>query len=529
MTVLRDIRGYARFAAGLHGFLKHPLTLDDARCIIRELDKQRTANFLRLVERGVFAHPGSPYLRLMQHAGATFADIEAMVSRDGVERTLQALYKAGVYVTFEEFKGRKPIIRNDLILNVTPSDFENPHTVTHYYATTGGSTGAGTRVGQDLDFQRMIAVFQSLAHDAHGMFGAPTAIWRGMLPDGSGLNNILRLAAFGFAPEAWFTPNKAEPLKRGYLKYALASYWVVIASRFYGSPVAWPQHVPLSRAEVVARWAEQTLRKHGRCSILASASRGLRVALAAERAGIDLTGAVFGLAGEPVTQAKVDGIRRVGGAVFTTYGAAEVGRVGMGCADPAHHTDVHVNAGMHAVYSQPVEAPGFVEPVPAICVTSLHPAAPFISLNYLSDDYGVIEQRRCGCPLGELGLDLHIRHIYSYSKLVGEGVTLAGSDMTRVLEEVLPAKFGGSPLDYQLHEVEEDGLIRFDLIVSPRVQVTDEQSVIDEMMRHLQHDSIMADVAREIWQQANTVRIRREEPTWTDRGKFLPIRKLKRA
>jgi NMT1/THI5 like len=67
--------------------------------------------------------------------------------------------------------------------------------------------------------------------------------------------------------------------------------------------------------------------------------------------------------------------------------------------------------------------------------------------------------------------------------LSGEGVTLAGSDMMRVLEQVLPTKFGGNALNYQLEEVEDgQGFIRFNLLISPRVPLADEQAVIAEMM-----------------------------------------------
>ena len=52
----------------------------------------------------------------------------------------------------------------------------------------------------------------------------------------------------------------------------------------------------------------------------------------------------------------------------------------------------------------------------------------------------------------------------------------------------------------------------------------DEQRVIDQMMRHLQHTSIAADVAQSAWQEAHTVRIVREEPVWSERGKFAIVR-----
>ncbi len=58
---------------------------------------------------------------------------------------------------------------------------------------------------------------------------------------------------------------------------------------------------------------------------------------------------------------------------------------------------------------------------------------------------GVIEQRSCGYPLESYGYSEHLREIHSFRKLTGEGVTLVGNEMVRILEEVLPARFGGSP------------------------------------------------------------------------------------
>ena len=79
-----------------------------------------------------------------------------------------------------------------------------------------------------------------------------------------------------------------------------------------------------------------------------------------------------------------------------------------------------------------------------------------ILLNVETDDYGVLESRPCGCRMGDLGLTTHVTQVRSFRKLTGEGMTLVGNDMIRILEEVLPTRFGGSPLDYQLAEVENE-------------------------------------------------------------------------
>jgi hypothetical protein len=104
-------------------------------------------------------------------------------------------------------------------------------------------------------------------------------------------------------------------------------------------------------------------------------------------------------------------------------------------------------------------------------------------------------------------------------------VTLVGSEMVRILEEVLPAKFGGSSLDYQLIEEEnEKGLSRVSLIISPKIQIANETAVIDAVLDALGRSGVAADLARAHWMQAGTLRVKRMEPVWTARGKLMPFR-----
>ncbi len=103
-------------------------------------------------------------------------------------------------------------------------------------------------------------------------------------------------------------------------------------------------------------------------------------------------------------------------------------------------------------------------------------------------------------------------------------MTLIGSDMIHILEEVLPSRFGGTPLDYQLMEEEdEQGFTRLYLIISPRVQLSDEQAVVSVVLNALRETSAMADAARVLWQNAQTIQIKRAEPVLTSRGKLMPL------
>jgi hypothetical protein len=163
--------------------------------------------------------------------------------------------------------------------------------------------------------------------------------------------------------------------------------------------------------------------------------------------------------------------------------------------------------------------------VDAFYLTSLRPLASKLLLNVESDDYGIVEQRDCGCPFGELGFHRHLRRIRSFGKLTGEGVTLVGTEMVRILEDVLPARFDGSPQDFQLVEEEDDatGFTRLTLVVHPRLQIARHEEVIEAMLEALAESSISADLARTFWQQADTFRVSRREPMWTDRGKMPSI------
>jgi hypothetical protein len=168
--------------------------------------------------------------------------------------------------------------------------------------------------------------------------------------------------------------------------------------------------------------------------------------------------------------------------------------------------------------------PGSEIEVDAFNVTSLLLTTPKLMLNVEIDDYGILEQRSCGCPLESHGFTTHLREIRSFRKLTGEGVTLVGSEMLRILEEVLPSRFGGSPLDYQLLEEEdEDGFTRLSLLINPGVEIADEDAVVEAIFQAMGESSIGADSARAIWSQARILRVKRAAPVWTARGKLMPL------
>ncbi|HZQ11162.1 MAG TPA: hypothetical protein VFD70_31615 [Anaerolineae bacterium] len=513
---------YARFSTALRSYLHHTMTLDEAYELVQTRLARRCENFLRLVERSIYGNPRSPYLALLKHAGCEFGDLQTLVRQHDLEGALYLLREEGVYIAFEEWKGRAPIVRGSLELPMDAHALDNPFLVKHFYVESGGSTGVSLRVPHDLEQNAALAPNIMIGYAAHNVLNAPMAVWRGILPDGSGINNILYPAYFGEMPEKWFSPVKPFDAKNP--KYTLASYYFVLLSRLYGASVPFPEYLPVSDAIVVARWAADALRRRGKCRITATVSRGMRVALAAQEAGIDLTGTGMMVGGEPLTPEKARRITDSGARVMAQYTMSETGRIGNGCAHPLDCTDVHLARDAFALipYAHTIE--GFDVNVNAFHMTTLLPSASKIMLNVETDDFGVIEERDCGCLWSTLGFKTHLRGIHSYRKLTGEGVTLVSSDMVHILEHELPARFGGSPLDYQLLEQEDaEGLTRLFLLIHPRLQIADEQAVIQVVMNALRNTSAAADAARAIWAQANTLQVKRMEPILTSRGKFNPL------
>jgi hypothetical protein len=515
---------YARFLRGLRGYVRNPITLEEAQAAVRQRMAEREANFLRLVRRGIFDYSRSPYLPLLKLSGCELGDIENLVQGEGLESTLMTLRDAGVYFTFEEFKGREPVVRGGQVIPVRPAEFNNPFLSHYYYVESGGSTGAGTRVPTDLDHMAANAATIMLGRDAHGALGLPTAFWFGVLPDSAGPNAVLRHVRCGEAADKWFSPVMSGDLRPS-LKNRLATWLIVTLGQLYGAPIPAPEPVRLDEAAVVARWMAQSVETHGGCVLQANVSKALRVGLAAQEEGIDLTGAIFMGGGEPPTPAKVREITRTGARWVPNYYFTEVGAVGWGCAQPLDANDLHLFKDSLALIHYPRRVPGSDITVDAFHFTSLLPTAPKLMLNVESDDCGIIETRHCGCPLETYGFTEHLRQIRSFRKLTGEGVTLVGGEMIQVLEEVLPSRFGGSPLDYQLLEEEDgQGFTRLSLVISPKVEIANEAAVIETVLEALGRGSDAADQARALWSQGGSLRVKRAEPVWTSRGKLMPLR-----
>jgi hypothetical protein len=518
---LEYLTTFARYPLALRRFLAERVSIDEARRLVREGIDRRDEHFLHIADRAIYRHPRSPYLAMLRMARCELPDLQAMVRDRGLDDTLTSLRAAGVYVSYEEFKGRKPIVREGRLIPSSPADFDSPLARRDFTTTTGGSTGLALAVHQDLGYLAAMAPAHLLMLDAWGVVDFPTVHWSHILP-GAGLRFILQRVRIGQYPQFWGSAHGWFDSK-SWLKYSAATLYMLLWLRLLGVPVTRPRIVRLDAARIVVRKIRETVDRFGRCLLYCNVSCALRVAVAAEQEGADFSRVTIRVGGEPLTPAKAGRIRRSGARVMPEYGAIETGPLGLPCARPVEIDEVHLTSDLFAIVTHPHELPGS-GPVPALNLTSLVASSSKVMLNYQIDDYGVVRERACGCPLHAAGYTRLLHTIRSYSKLVGEGVTLFASDLARIVEEVLPARFGGSPLDYQMAETEEaDGLTRLHVRVHPRLANLDEQAVIDAVLSTLRESSPRGDSGGGVWQQARTLRVVREAPVPTSRGKLQPI------
>jgi hypothetical protein len=514
---------FARLPPALRRYLRLTTTADDARRIVRDRLERRCEIFVGMVERSIYGLPRSPYRRLLETVGCEAGDLRGLVERQGVESALHELRRQGVYVTYEEFKGRKPIVRGAMTLPVDAADFDNPFSRRDLSAQTGGSTGLASPVPLGLDYFAARAPHQALFQEAYELDGVPTAYWLSILP-GSGLQFILQRTDLLEPLHRWFSMAGWRD-SQYWVKYGVATLYILAWLRAFGARVPMPEIVRLDDAIVVVRWMLDTVAVHGGCLLHTNPSHALRVAVAAEEAGLDLSGATVRIGGEPITTAKLEAMHRVGLRVAPAYGMTETSTSALGCLRPVASDDLHVLTDSFALITHPYAVGDLGVTVPAFNLTALQDTAPKVMLNVQIDDYGTVEERACGCPFQVCGFTTHVHGIRSYSKLVGEGITLIGNDVQHILEHTLPARFGGGPLDYQLLEEEDDrGFTRAYLVIHPRVEIADETAVIVTVLEGLRQASPMADAARMVWQEAHTLRVRRAAPAWTAAGKLMPLR-----
>ncbi|MGH2454194.1 MAG: hypothetical protein ACRDF5_10620 [bacterium] len=517
-TLTRRLMSARSGLAYARALLAEHVTAESAMAAVRARMASREQKFLEMLERTVFGFPDSPYRPLLEAAGYDVPQVRSLVGQVGIEGALRVLGADGVYISIEEFKGLREARRGGRVFRFSEKQFHNPLIRSGLPASSGGTRSGGIATTISVANHRMGTEHLALALAAYGVQDVPVVVW--LSSPGASVWGVLAFAAMWNSPPRWFTqlPPRIKGREHTHPYYRAFRAW----ARLRGLRLPVVDHAPPGEEGKVLHWITQEAR--GRCLVFTTPSSSLRLALAAQASTTSLQGVTFLTIGEPLTPAKLEAIRRVGARAFSSLGFTEFGRATYGCASPAGPDDTHICRDAVAVIQRRRAADHLGSEVDALLFTTLQPDARRILLNMETGDYATMHERQCGCLLDRLGWTDHLESIRSFEKLNAEGRLFFGSHLITLVEEILPAHFGGDPTDYQLVEAEdEQGFTRLSVLIHPRLGPLDEEEVLERVQRAL----APADgTTAAVWSQRGTIRVRRSPPLMTGAGKLMPLHHL---
>ena len=503
---------------GVREVLRTPPAGDPA-ATVREQLQRREATFLETARRVVFAEPAHPYHEMFRLAGCGFQDLAQVVLREGLEPALEKLRAQGVYLSHDEFKGTRPIVRSGRLIEGGPARFRNPLAPGNLESRSSGSRSGGVITRRSATHRRHTEAYHGLFDREFGLAGSCQITVKPILPASDGFNGSLRGLRSGATLDRWFSHAGAEPDSR---HYRWATHALVMLARFHGYRMPFPTYLPpndFSAAAERIAW----VRSQGRpCVVRAHVSPAVRTASAALERGLDIRGAMFCGGGEALTDAKRAVIESTGASIFPRYTISEIGPIGFSCRQMNQGNCVHLFQDSVAAIVHRRPAPLSEVEVDSLLFTTLMPSSPHVFINAEMDDSAVLEPATCDCTFSRLGLTTRLRNIFSFGKLTGQGMTLVGTDIVRLLEEVLPRRFGGGPGDYQLVEIDGPSQTRLCFRVSPRVRLDFPEQLKECFLRELRGLTGGA-VASRVWKNSEALEIVRAEPFVGGRGKVLPL------
>jgi hypothetical protein len=519
-SALTDAAAASRFLLGLPAFARYRLDPAQSRSILVQRLERRAGDFLDLMKRAVFGRPGSPYRALLRHAGCELGDLERLVRDDGLEGALRALLHQGVYLTVDEIKGRRPVVRGHLTLSVGPEDCWNPLVTAHLLRyRSGSSDGRVLHAPVPIDFahlrDRAVNIFLSL--EARGGHGWDHAYWH--VPGSMAMVDVLETLVFGRTAARWF--SQLDPLDiRLHPRYRWSARAMLWECALLGLRLPPLQHASFDDPAPVLDWIVET-RRAGRVPHLkAFASSAVRLSQAALAAGLDLEGVQITASGEPVTRTRLEAIHRSGARAVQRAGAVELGPIGYGCLEPETAGDLHHYRDLH-VLVQPGRdgCPAGLRPQ-TLLFSTLRTSSRLVLLNVSIGDEAVVVHDECGCPLAALGWRTRLRGLCSHEKLTTGGMGFLDVDVLPILEDVLPRRFGGGPADFQLVESEgEQGEPRLRLLVHPSVGPLDAQAVVDAFFEALGPGCGVERIMALQWRESQFLAVERRAPLMTAVGK----------
>ena len=513
---------YARTILGIRQLMRTPPLAAPEQVICNQL-KAREETFLEITRKLVFSNPASPYFKMFELAGCTWADLENSVHRYGLEATLDRLMDAGVYLTHEEFKGKRAIIRAGCHIPASTASFQNPFGRGRFESFSGGSSSKAVRSERSLEFRLYGEAWRRFQQQEWGVEKHLPVTMFPILPSTIFLSSGLSQSRMGRPYAAWFTVDGGRAHQRA---YRLGTAALVSAARLFGAHLPYPTFLPPGGPERAAVWIAERKREGKACAVWCFAASAVQVARVALEGGWDIAGTVFLAGSEPLSPAKRSVIERAGAYAYGQYHISEIGLVGTACRAMTKDNDFHLSLDMVAATTRKREIASAGAQINVLFFTTLHPNAPHFFINADMGDAGELEPAGCDCTFARAGFKACIRKVYSYSKLNSQGVTLAAADLARILEEVLPARLGGVTGDYQLVEQEVGGEPHLTLRVSPRAGLSDAGLVRECFLREIQ-TCYGGSMAFRLWRHADAISVCFAEPLISPAGKVLPLHLLK--
>lgn len=497
--------------AAMRGGVSHA----QAEAYIREGLEARAARLVQIVDRAIYARPASPFARLLRNAAVERGDLLRLITAEGVEGALGRLADAGVYVTGDEMKGRRAAVRGSQSFWFAADEFDNPLRPPHFVHFTSGTGGKPARIRHSLAFARWTGLRFVLELAAHDVDAARIAFWQ-MAP----LHMLLGAAMAGIDVVGWFAPVRPLPWRA-----VLGAELLRGLSWAGGKRLPRLQSVEVDEVGRMLDWATGLI-GDGKPLVLYGTSSSLtRIALLAAERGQRLPLLVARTTGEPLSAGRRDSIDAVGSRAMAGYGSAEVGGIATSCPHGTAADDLHVFTNMCAVISRRGPWTGEGAEIDALLQTVIDLEAPKILINHSPGDTARLFRRDCGCSLGDLGLTTHLADIRSFEKVTSEGASIARSRVHDAIERELPARFGGSPMDYQLVEsIDAGGRGSLELWVAPSVAGVDDARIGEALLEALASSDALDRHHVALLQRAGALRVRRQVPTLTPAGKFLPFR-----
>lgn len=524
MPLTRLISSPLYLPSALERFFSQTLDRTSAASAIHAALKSREERFLRLVQTEVFARADSPYLKLFRNAGCEMEDLEGLVRDEGLEGALSHLAGQGVYLSTEEFKGKRPVTRGSSSFMVRQKDLQPSQRSWGLPTESSGTSNRPTRSLSSFGWLERESATTCLFLGAHELEDHAHAAVDVIAPGAAGMLFLLMVAKAGIAPQRWFCRQPHHGwLERRY--QTMVAGQIVRGSRRHGPGFPAPELVDFQDLKPLVDWIRDEARKGSQVCIRCVASIAVRIAKLAIAEDIPLRSVAFIVTGEPFTESKRQIIEQTGARFTVQYGytpgAVHLGR---GCARRRFTDEMHVDLSTLAVIEHRRQAAAGSTALEPLLCTTLYPEASVFQLNVENGDSAVLEQRDCGCLLGDVGYNLLIHRVRSFEKFTCQGMNYAFTDLYPLLEDRLPKLFGGGPGDYQLvEEGQSGGEVYLTLRVHPGVGSVDEAKLIEALGEGLSQSSRSQQFMARIWQDAGALRIRRESPTVSSRGKVSPL------